>query len=162
MFGETVDAYGARTADCCEVGKRCCAQRILEAEQDFATEKSLLETVILEAGHEVIPHPKPHREPNHIEYYWGALKKYTREHCPCSFAELEGTVLEAMDSVSLKTVRRYAERSKRWTMEYINGLTEELRIYAERAYKSNTRQLQKYPDTPVTLSLSLALRGARR
>ena len=98
-----------------------------------ATEKSLLETVILEAGHEVIFYPKFHCELNYIEYYWGALKKYTREHCPYSFAELEGTVLEAMDSVSLRTIRRFAEHSKRWTMAYINSLMEEQRIY-EKGY----------------------------
>ena len=109
----------------CEVGKRCCARWILEAEQDFAAEKSLLETVILEAGHEVIFYPKFHCELNYIEYYWGALKKYTREHRQHPPAEPEGTVLEAMDSVSLRTIWRFAERSKRWTMAYINGLTEE-------------------------------------
>ena len=108
-----------------------------------ATEKSLLETAILEAGHEVIFYPKLHCELNYIEYYRGALKKYKREHCPYSFAELEGTVLEAMDSVSLKTIRRFAERSKRWTMAYINGLTEEQRIYAEKAYKSHRRKYRQ-------------------
>ena len=34
------------------------ARRVLEAEQDFATEKSLFETVTLGAGHEVISYPK--------------------------------------------------------------------------------------------------------
>lgn len=61
--------HEARTADCCEVGKECCALRILEAQPDFATEKSLLETVILEAGYEVIFYSKFHCELNYIEYY---------------------------------------------------------------------------------------------
>ena len=116
LFEETMDLYAARISDRCEVGKGCCARRILEAEQDFATEKSLLETVILEAGHEVIFYPKFHCEHSYIGYYWGALKKYAREHCRYSFSELEGTILEATDSVSLKTVRRFAGRRKRWTM----------------------------------------------
>ena len=30
-----------------------------------------------------------------------------------------------MNTVSLKTIQRFAERSKRWVMAYINGLTEE-------------------------------------
>ena len=37
-----------------EIGMGNLARRILEAEQDFASEKSLLGTVILEGGHEVI------------------------------------------------------------------------------------------------------------
>ena len=87
--------------------------------------------------------PQQQLQLNYIEYYWGALKKYTREHCQYSFAELEGTVLEAMDSVSLRTIRRFAERSKRWTMAYINGLTEEQRIYAEKVYKSHRREYRQ-------------------
>jgi len=49
----------------------------------------LLETVILQAGHEVIFYPKFHCELNNIEYYWAALKRYTREHCKYSLPELE-------------------------------------------------------------------------
>ena len=41
-------------------------------------------------------------------------------------------VFVALDSVSLKTIRRFAMRSKRWMMAYINGLTEEQRKYAEK------------------------------
>ena len=71
----TTDAYGAHISDCCEAGKGCCTRRILKAEPDFGTEKSLLETVILEADHEIF-YPKFHCELNYIEYYWEALKKY--------------------------------------------------------------------------------------
>ena len=46
--------------------------------------------------------------------------------------ELEGTVL--MGSVSLKTIRRFTERSKRWTMAYINGLTGAKDICREGIY----------------------------
>ena len=53
-----MEEHEARTADGCEVGKVCCALRIYEVQPDFATEKSLLETVISEAGHEVIFYPK--------------------------------------------------------------------------------------------------------
>ena len=88
---ETMEEYEARTADCCEVGKGCCALRILEAEEDFRNEISLLEMIIHAAGHEVIFYPKFHCEFNYIEYYWGALKRYTRDNCKYSFAELEPT-----------------------------------------------------------------------
>ena len=60
--------------------KGCCARPTLQAEQDFATEKSLLEIVILEALHEVIFYPKFHCELNYIVYFWGALRRHTQEH----------------------------------------------------------------------------------
>lgn len=65
---EAIEEYEARIADCCEVGKGCCALRILEAEEDFRNEISLLETVIHAAGHEVIFYRKFHCELNCIEY----------------------------------------------------------------------------------------------
>ena len=76
--GETMDGYGAGVSDRCEVGKSCCALRILEAQQDFQEEKSMPEHAITAAGHEVIFYPEFHCELNHIEYYWAELKKSTR------------------------------------------------------------------------------------
>jgi len=95
--------YETRTADRCETGKDCCALRILEVQQDFANEISLLEQVVHEAGHEVIFYPKFHCELNYIEYFWAAVKRYTRENCSYSFQELEFTVIAGLDSVC-KTV----------------------------------------------------------
>jgi len=69
LFEETMEEYEARTIDHCEVGKACCALRILEAEPDFLAQKSLLETVINEAGHAAVFYPKIHCELNYIEYY---------------------------------------------------------------------------------------------
>jgi hypothetical protein len=122
--------------------------RILEAELDFRTEKSMLEHVIVQAGHEVIFYPKFHCELNYIEYYWAAVKRYTRENCRYSFTELEKTVLEGLNVVDIKTIRRFADRSKRWLMAYINGLSEEQRAYAEKSTSltgvSAGRSLCKY------------------
>ena len=137
---ETIEEHEARIADRCKVGKGCCALRILEAEEDFQNEISLLETVIQAAGHEVIFYPKFHCELNYIEYYWAALKRYTRDNCKYSFAELEPTVLRGMDSIEVKTIRRFAMRSKRWIMAYTNGLSEEQRAFAEKQYKSHRRE----------------------
>ena len=82
-------------------------------------------------------------ELNYIEYYWAAPKPYTREHCKYPFSELEKTVLEAINSVDIKTIRRFADRSKRWLMAYINGLTEAQRAYAEKEYKSHRREYRQ-------------------
>jgi len=146
VFLETIEQYQARVADRCEIGKDCCALRILEDQTDFKKEVSLLETIVRQADHEVIFYPKFHCELNYIEYYWAALKRYTRENCKYTFSELERTVLEAMDSVELiqlKTIRRFAMRSKRWMLAYINGLTEEQRVYAEKVYQSHRRETRR-------------------
>jgi len=45
-----------------------------------------------------------------------------------------------MESVELKTIRRFAMRSKWWMMAYMNGLSEEQRSYAEKQYKSHRRE----------------------
>ena len=63
-FEETMEEYEARTADRCEIGKRCCALGILESQTDFQGEKSMLENTIIEASHEVIFYPKFHCELN--------------------------------------------------------------------------------------------------
>jgi IS5 family transposase len=143
VFQETMEQYQTRVADRCEIGQNCCALRILEAQDDFKQEVSLLETIIQQAGHEVIFYPKFHCELNYIEYYWAALKRYTRDNCKYTFSELENTVLEAMGSVDLKTIRRFAIRSKRWMLAYINGLTEEQRAYAEKVYRSHRREARQ-------------------
>jgi hypothetical protein len=135
-FQETMEQYQARVADRCEAWKDCCALRILEAQDDFRGEVSLLETIILQ----VIFYPKFHCELNYIEYYWAALKKHTRDNCKYSFSELEKTVLEAMDTMSLVTIGRFAMRSNRWMLSYINGLTEKQRKYTEHVYRSHRRE----------------------
>jgi hypothetical protein len=143
VFQETIEQYQARVADRCEAGKDCCALRILEAQDDFRGEVSLLETTVVQAGHEVIFYPKFHCELNYIEYYWAALKRYTRDNCKYNFSELESTVRDGMDSVALKSIRRFAMRSKRWILAYMNGLTEEQRKYAEHVYRSHRRETRQ-------------------
>jgi len=87
--------------------------------------KSILETDINTASHEVILSPKFPCELNYIEYYWGAVKRYTHANCQYSFPEVEKILFTAFDSVELKTIRRFADWSKRWMMAYITALTVE-------------------------------------
>lgn len=98
----------------------------------------MLETVITAAGHEVIIYPKFHCELNYIEYFWAAVKCYTGENCSYSFHE--HTVLAALDSVSLRTIGCFANRSKRWMEAYINRLTPEKHQFAEQSFKSHRRE----------------------
>ena len=59
-----MDEYEVCVIDHREVGKACCALRVLEVKPDFFTEKSLLESVINEAGHEAVFYLKCHCEIN--------------------------------------------------------------------------------------------------
>ena len=47
-----------------------------------------------------------------------------------------------MNSVELKTIRRFADRNKRYVMAYINGLTMEQREFSEKQYKSHRRAIR--------------------
>ena len=48
LFQETMEQYQSWVADRCETGKNCCALRILEAQDAFKNDVSLLETVTRE------------------------------------------------------------------------------------------------------------------
>ena len=105
--------------------------REAEDEEGFANEKSLLEIEITARGHECIFYPKSHCELSYIEFFWGAVKRYTRGNCNYSFAELEDTVKAGLNSVSLTTIRRFANRSKRWIDAYIDGLNDRQQAFVE-------------------------------
>jgi transposase-like protein len=51
-------------------------------------------------------------ELNYIEYYWAKLQRYTQVNCKYTFTELKKTVIEAIDSMELKTIRRFIIYSK--------------------------------------------------
>ena len=80
--------------DRCEHGKDCCALRIPENQPDFLNEKSQLEIEIVKRGHECIFYSKFHCELNYIEYFWAAVKRYTRENCNYSLPNLNQQLLQ--------------------------------------------------------------------
>lgn len=102
--------------------------------------RSLCLNRLLKRGHEVIFYPKFHCELNFNESFWAAVKRYTRENCSYSFAELEPTVIKGLDSVPLKSIWRFAGKSMRWILSYAEkDLSPEQLAYTKMVYSSYTR-----------------------
>ncbi|PKK60049.1 hypothetical protein RhiirC2_719382 [Rhizophagus irregularis] len=83
---------------------RCCARHVLATQEDFLNQKPILQEIIEVLGHKVIFYLKFHSELNYIEMYWGAAKRYARQHCTYTWKGLQETVLQALDSVPLSHI----------------------------------------------------------
>ena len=83
------------------VGKFLC-QGILEAQPDFQEQHLFVQEVIEAAGHLCIFLPKFHCELNFIEYFWGALKKYLRDHYDYTFKTLQENLPKVLEPVAVK------------------------------------------------------------
>jgi hypothetical protein len=121
------------------IADNCCAVRVLSLQPDFLAQRPLVREVIEDRGHKVIFYPKFHCELNFIEMFWGAAKRYTRNNCDYSFKGLEKTVPEALNSISLETIRCFARRTWRFMDAYRKGLTGIEALYAVKKYRSHRR-----------------------
>jgi hypothetical protein len=122
----------------------CCAKRILDLQPDFMEQKSLVQEVIEAAGHLCIFLPKFHCELNFIEFFWGAVKRYLREHCSYNFEALKESMPKALASVSVETIRKWEHRMKRWMEAYRSGLYVkkaqiQVKAFSSRRYTSHRR-----------------------
>ena len=135
----------------------CCARCLIANQLDFLGEKGLIQTIIESQGHkvffnfcihvykfylkltlvQVIFYPKFHPEFNYIEMYWGAAKKYAREHCEYNLRSLRNVVPAALNSVPLGTIRAYVWLSFRQIDTYRHGLTEHAAEYAVKNHKAH-------------------------
>jgi len=117
----------------------CCMHKILSLQEDFKLQKSQLQEEIEKRGHVCIFYPKFHCELNFIKMYWGAVKRYTRENCDYTWAGLQRIVPEALDSISLITIRKFARKSWRYMDIYRKGISGKIAEFAVKKYKSHRR-----------------------
>ena len=111
---------------------------------DFQEQRSLVQEVIEAAGHLCIFLPKFHCELNFIEYFWGAVKKYLRDHCDYTFPTLRENLPKALESVAVETIRKWEHRMWRWLDAYDGGMgAREAQLHVQkfssRKYKSHRR-----------------------
>ena len=104
--------------------------------EGFPHGRSLLKIEISARGHECIFYLKSRCELNYIEFFWGAVKRYTRESCNYSF---EDTVKAGLNSVSLITIQRFTDRSRCWIDAFIDGLNDRQQAFVEEQEGSHRR-----------------------
>ena len=90
-----------------EIGLWCTTLR----EDHFVTVANLwarTQKVIEASGHLCIFLPKFHCELNFIEYFWGVIKKFQRDHCAYTFKTMQEHLPKALESVAAaKTIRMW-------------------------------------------------------
>jgi hypothetical protein len=95
------------------------ARKLLQEQPDFLEQKEWLQETVCSHEDCIIDYyPKYHCEFNFIELYWGEAKRFSRRHCDYSFTGLQRVVPEALRSVSLALIRRYARKCFRYMDAY--------------------------------------------
>ena len=126
-----IDTTGMRAAD---------MRLVLGHHADFKFEKTTLEHFVQEKGQRTIYLPKFHCELNPIERVWEEAKRYTRAHCDYSFTGLERTIIPALDSVRLDTIRKYFRKCWEYMEAYSEGKAGGSDVeMAVQKYKSHRR-----------------------
>ena len=97
-----IDTSGMKAAD---------MRLVLGNHADFKHENTALEHLMQDKGQRAIYLPKFHCELNPIERVWGEAKRFTRSHCDYTFAGLERTVIPALESVRVDTIRKYYRKT---------------------------------------------------
>jgi hypothetical protein len=120
------------------VPQRCCCRRILYNEPDFANVESRLEATCKALGVLVIFLPKFHCELNFIEQCWGYAKRIYRLNPESSREDiLEKNALAALETIPLPTMRRFANRSRRFMDAYGRGLNGRQAAWAARKFRGH-------------------------
>ncbi|KAI0026306.1 hypothetical protein K488DRAFT_67000, partial [Vararia minispora EC-137] len=96
------------------------------------------------AGHICIFLPKYHCEINFIEYFWGSVKWYLREHCDYTFDTLRKNIKIALCSVSVELIRKWEHHAWCFIKAYSEGLEakaaqKQVKEFSSQHYVSHRR-----------------------
>ena len=106
----------------CLEGGQCCARALIAGQKDFQAQRCPLQEEVEGKGHLVLFYPKFHCELNFIEYYWGAVKRFTRKHCRYKIKALRKLIPLALDSVPNTLIWRFWRHSWRIMEAYRSGV----------------------------------------
>ncbi|KAI0245324.1 hypothetical protein BJV78DRAFT_1277445 [Lactifluus subvellereus] len=113
----------------------CCCCWLLFTQADFIGQKSQREELIERHGHLCDFYPKYHCELNFIEQYWGAVKAQFHEAGQAkSIKEMEQTVIQCLDSVTLLQIWWFANQAACFILAYGEGLSGAQATWANRRY----------------------------
>jgi len=120
----------------CIPGKTdCCCRRILYTQPDFTNINSILQTICMARGFQVLFLPKFHCKLNFIEQCWGRAKSVYQTYPESSREDhLEQNAISALDSIPLTMMQRFANRSLRFMNAYDRGLNGRQAAWASRKY----------------------------
>ncbi|CUA68743.1 hypothetical protein RSOLAG22IIIB_13833 [Rhizoctonia solani] len=125
-------------SECPPGSTNCCARRTMMNQPDILAQKSIIQIQAAAEGFSVIYLPKYHCELNPIEQCWGAAKRMYRDLPPSSLeADLRKNMLEALESVKLESIRRFAARSQRFVHAYGRGLSGSEAAWAAKKYRGH-------------------------
>ncbi|XP_006456634.1 hypothetical protein AGABI2DRAFT_77787, partial [Agaricus bisporus var. bisporus H97] len=127
------------TSGCQKVSQpNCCCCRILYNQPNFVLGKSQLGEECESQGFAMSILPKFHCELNFIEQCWGFVKRVYRQYPLVKREEeMEKQINEALASVPLVTMKRFATRSLRFIDAYRHGLSGRQAMWASRRYCSH-------------------------
>ena len=94
------------------------ARELLSQQPNFLEQREWLQETVKNAGFIIDYYPKYHCEFNYIEMFWGAAKAWSRLGCTFNFNYLIALVPNALESVSLTKIRKFARKSYRYMDAY--------------------------------------------
>jgi hypothetical protein len=125
----------------------CCLKWILELQEDFQEQKSLVQEVIKAMGHLCIFLPKFHCELNYIGFFWGLVKKYLCDNCDYTFDTLKENMPKALASAKLSTVWLWEQWIYRWMDVYRSGLgTADAQVQVQKFSSAKYKSHRCIPD----------------
>ena len=98
-------------------------REVLGSHPDFKFEKSRIERFLLEEKkHIVYLLPKFHLELNPIERVWAQAKRYAKAYCKYNIQSLRKTIVPALESVPLESIRKHFNKVRHYMFAYLEGI----------------------------------------